>query len=65
MPVVVDGVESFAPFGSDLCQYLSTNVRTKVWQSTGGQYSCDEQMAQGITGQILSGSHTQSHSLVI
>lgn len=24
----------------------------------GGQYSCDEQMAQGITGQILSGSHT-------
>lgn len=32
----------------------------------GGQYSCDEQMAQGITGQIMSGSHiTQSHSLVI
>lgn len=31
----------------------------------GGQYRCDEQMAQGITGQILSGSHTQSHSLVI
>lgn len=67
---MVDGVESFAPFGSDLCQYLSTNVRTKVWQSTstdshtkGGQYSCDEQMAQGITGQIMSGSHiTQSHS---
>lgn len=65
MPVVVDGLESFAPVGSDVCQYLSTNVRmlgmtVNKSHTKGGQYSCDEQMAQGITGQISSESQTST-----